>query len=334
MATTRFPTLSSLLERTVWPDPDEGLESAADACLVRNQYGEALSGYYQLDASIPRIVAKIAYCQWMEGDYDNARHLLFDLEDDLDEDGIGLLSELIVVDSNYKRQEADMEAIWPRLKDVIAADSVPLIAAVARSQGFWPDDGDDREQRLHDVERLLALHPANQFIRLAVLRERNIAGADASSLYALLNAWPNKSPAPRYLWEAAKVAARAGEPAEALDYLNQLEARERRSEQPSNGHLFHIGLARCAIALDANAPEAMSGFDRLVSDASSDSEHSVMASLAALEAACRVAPDRVSVLGERFLQVLEARSYGVSIGPWELLNETVSFPWFFAFHRS
>jgi tetratricopeptide (TPR) repeat protein len=323
MATNRFPTLSSLLDQTVRPDPDAGVESAADACLMHNQYDAALSGYYQLDASIPRIATKIAYCQWMAGDYDDARNRLFDLKDDLDEDGIGLLCELIVVDSNYKRQKADMEAIWPRLKAVVAADSVPLIAAVARSQGFWPSDGDDREQRLRDVEHLLALHPGNQFIRLAVLRERNILGADAADLYALLKAWPNQSPAPRYLWEAAKVAARAGEPTEARDYLNRLEARERRSAQPSSELLFHIALARCAIALEANLPETMSEFDRLVSDASSDSEHSVMASLAALEAACRVAPERVSALGDHFLEALEARRYGVSIGPWELLNETL-----------
>lgn len=322
MAPRPFPTLSSLIERKVQPDPEVDLESAADACLVRDQYDEALSGYYQLDASIPRIAAKIAYCQWRAGDYEDSRIRLLELGEELDEDGIGLLCELIVVDQHYQRRKADMEAIWPRLKAVTAADSVPLMAAVARSQGFWPEDFEDREQRRRDVERLLTLHPANQFIRLAVLRESEFAGADPADLYALLKARPNQSPAPRYLWEAAKVAAAAGESAEALDYLTQLEACERRSGQPSDDLLFQIGLARCVIALESNAPDTMSIFDRLVGDATRE-DHRVIASLAALDAACRIAPNCVSVFGDRFLAALEARGYGFSLDSSELVNETM-----------
>lgn len=180
MKPTEFPTLSSLLEGKVQPDPEAGLESAADACLVSARYDDAFSGYCQLDPTIVRIATKMAYCEWQAGNYDNARTRLFELGDDLEEDGIGLLSHLIVVDSDYRRRRADMEAIWPRLQAVIAADSVPLTAAVARSQGFWPTDSEDREQRRRDVERLLELHPANQFIRLAVLLERQIEGVDAA----------------------------------------------------------------------------------------------------------------------------------------------------------
>ncbi|HKR39815.1 MAG TPA: hypothetical protein VJU59_09060 [Paraburkholderia sp.] len=323
MAPTQFPTLSSLLEKKVQPDPEAGLESAADACLMQSRPDEALSGYYQLEPSIPRIATKMAYCEWVAGRYEEARTRLFELEDDLEEDGIGLLSQLIVVDSDWRRRRADMEAIWPRLQAVIAADSIPLVAAVARSQGFWPNDGDDREQRRCDVERLLEHHPANQYIRLAVLLERQIEGADAAEQYALLKAWPNRSPAPRYLWQAAKVAAGAGQPAEAIEYLNQLEARERKSFDPSSNLLFQIELARCAVALEANAPDSMSGFDRLLGDASLDGENRVAAILAALEAACRVAPERVSELGGRYLEAREARGYGLSFATYDLSNDSM-----------
>lgn len=322
MTTTQIPSLSSLLERTIHPDPEAGIESAADACLVRNHYDEALSCYYELDATIPRIATKLAFCQWLTGDYEGARTRLFELEPELEEDGIGLLCELIVIDSDYKRKNADMATMWPRLKAVTAADSVPRIAAVARSKGFWPDDFDDREQRRRDVEHLLVLHPANQFIRLAVIRELKFAGADSAEVYVLLKAWPNQSPAPRYLWEAAKVAADAGETAEALDYLGQLEVRERSSEQPSDDMLFQIAFARCVIALESNASDTMAAFDRLVGDATHE-EHRVVASLAALETACRIAPDRVCAFADRFLEAIEARRYGFSFGSSELFNEAM-----------
>ncbi|SCU91363.1 conserved hypothetical protein [Cupriavidus necator] len=265
----------------------------------------------------------MAYCEWLTGNYDEARTRLFELEEDLEEDGIGLLSHLIVVDSDYKRRRADMEAIWPRLQAVVAADSVPLIAAVARSQGFWPTDFENREQRRRDVERLLELHPANQFIRLAVLLERQIEGVGATEQYALLKARPNLSPSPRYLWEAAKVAANAGQSAEALEYLNQLEVRERSSFDPSSNLLFQIELARCFVAIAENASDSMSGFDRLLGDASLDSEHRVIACLAALEAACRIAPERVSELGDRYLEARQAKGYGLGFEAYDLSNDTM-----------
>lgn len=323
MKPTEFPTLSSLLERKVQPDPEAGLESAADACLISARYDDAFSGYCQLDPTIMRIATKMAYCEWLAGNYDEARTRLFELGDDLEEDGVGLLSHLIVVDSDYQRRRADMEAIWPRLQAVIAADYVPLTAAVARSQGFWPSDSEDREQRRRDVERLLELHPANQFIRLAVLLERQIEGVDAAEQYALLKAVPNRSPAPRYLWEASKVAANAGQPADALEYLNQLEARESRSIDPSSNLLFQIELARCAVAIAENVLDSMSGFDRLLDDASLDSERRLTVCLAALEAACRVAPERVSELGDRYLEARQRTGDGLGFGAYDLSNDTM-----------
>lgn len=323
MKSPELHTLSSLLERNVPPDPEVSLESAADACLVAARYDEALSGYCELDLTNVRIATKMAYCEWLVGSYDEARTRLFELGDDLEDDGIGLLSLLIVVDSDYTRRRADMEAIWPRLQAVIVADSVPLIAAVARSQGFWPADSEDRGQRRRDVERLLELHPANQFIRLAVLLERQIEGADFAEQYALLKARPNQAPAPRYLWEAAKVAVSAGQPAEAIEYLSQLEAHERRSLNPSSNLLFQIELARCVIAIAEIAPDPMSGFDRLLADASLDSEHRVITYLAALEAACRIAPERLSELGERYLEERLAKGYGLGFEAYDLSNDTM-----------
>ncbi|WGS43418.1 hypothetical protein LFL97_07805 [Burkholderia sp. JSH-S8] len=323
MKSTELHTLSSLLERNVPPDPEVSLESAADACLVAARYDEALSGYCQLDFTIVRIATKMAYCEWLVGSYDEARTRLFELGDDLEEDGIGLLALLIVVDSDYKRRRTDMDVIWPRLRAVIVADSVPLIAAVARSQGFWPTDSEDRDQRRSDVERLLELHPANQFIRLAVLLERQIGGVDSAEQYALLKARPNRAPAPRYLWEAAKVAANVGQPVEALEYLNQLEAHERRSPDPSSNLLFQIALARCVIAIAQDTSDPMSGFDCLLADASLDGEHRVTTYLAVLEAACRVAPERVSELSDRYLDARQAKGHGLGFEAYDLSNDTM-----------
>ncbi|WP_321964559.1 hypothetical protein [Paraburkholderia sp. J7] len=150
--------------------------------------------------------------------------------------------------------------------------------------------------------------------------ERQIEGPAAAGQYALLKAWPNRSPAPRYLWQAAKVAAGDGQPAEALEYLSQLEAHERKSFDPSRDLLFQIELARCAVALEANERDSMSGFDPLVRDASLEGENRVAAILAALEAACRVAPECVSELGGRYLEAGEARGYGLSFATYDLSN--------------
>jgi hypothetical protein len=174
MEPTRINTLSVLLEQNVQPDPEAGMESAADACLVQRQFDDALSGYYQLDVSTPRIATKVAYCEWMVGHYAEARNRLFAVEEELEADGIGLLCELIRRDSDFKRRAADMEAIWPLLQAVIASESVPLIAATARARTWWPPDNEDREQRHRDLERLLSLHPESQHLRLFFLPQRNM----------------------------------------------------------------------------------------------------------------------------------------------------------------
>jgi hypothetical protein len=137
MVPTRTHTLSALLDEPIQPDPEAGLESAADACLVQHRHDEALSGYYQLDAAIPRVATKIAFCEWMVGQYDDARNRLLGLEDELDADGIGLLCELIRSSTDYERRKTEMNTIWPRLQAVISSDSVPLLAALARSQAWW-----------------------------------------------------------------------------------------------------------------------------------------------------------------------------------------------------
>ncbi|MGF6371922.1 hypothetical protein OKW40_004672 [Paraburkholderia sp. RAU6.4a] len=127
-------------------------------------------GYYKLDAAEPRIASKVAYCEWMLGHDEEAFDRLMSLGEELDADGVGLLSELIRTRYGDKNRSAHMEAIWARLKVVTTADSVPLLAAEARARGLWPGDAENREQRRREIERLLSLHPTSQRIRLEVLK--------------------------------------------------------------------------------------------------------------------------------------------------------------------
>jgi hypothetical protein len=147
------------------------------------------------------------------------------------------------------------------------------------------------------------------------------ASAPVAQQYALLHARQYPSPMPRYLWEAAIVAADAGKPDEALDYLNQLEAHERRAEHHSQRLLLDIDLARCDIAVKTNAPDSLSGFDRLMGDASLNADDRTRVIRAALAAACSIAPDQVPVLAGDFLEALESNDYGFAISPSELVNE-------------
>jgi len=321
MEPTPIHTLSALLEQSIHPDPDVSLESAADARLARRLHAEALSGYYQLDVSIPRIATKIAFCEWVMGHDTEAQNRLVALDDNIEADGIGLLCELIRTGTDYKRRMAEMAAIWPRLQAVTTSDSVPLLAAIARSQAWWPGDTENREQRHRDLERLLSLHPGSQLIRLAVLAAKQYAHASADEQYALLNAVQYRSLIPRYLWEAASVAAGVGKHDEALGYLNQLEAHERSSETASRQLALNIDLARCDIAVKANAPDSFSGFDRLLGDASLDSDDRRRVIRAALAAACSVAPERVPALASDFLTALETDEFGFGISSAELYND-------------
>jgi hypothetical protein len=321
MEPTCIDTLSVLLEQNVQPDPEAGVESAADACLVQQQFDDALSGYYQLDASTPRIATKVAYCEWMVGHYVEARDRLLAVEEELETDGIGLLCELILRDSDYKRRAADMETIWPRLQAIVASEAVPLIAATARANAWWPADDEDREQRHRDLERLLSLHPNSQHLRLSLAAAKKHAGASIADRHALLRAWQYPSPMPRYLWESAIVASEADEFDEALENLSQLEKCERRSESPSRNLLLNIALARCDIAVASNAPDAISRIDRLLSDESLNSDDRARVARVALAAACSIAPERISTLADNYLTALEAKEYGFSLSRAELTDE-------------
>jgi hypothetical protein len=321
MEPTCIDTLSALLEQSVQPDPQASVESAADACLVQQQFDDALSGYYQLDVSISRIATKVAYCEWMSGHYVEARDRLFAVEAELDADGVGLLCELIRRDWDYKRRAADMKAIWPRLQEVIASESVPLIAAAARARTWWPADDDDHEQRHRDLERLLSLHPDSQHLRLSLLAAKKRAGASIAERYALLRARQHPSPIPRYRWESAIVASEANEFDEALENLSQLEECERHSESPSRNLLLNIALARCEIAVASNAPDAISAIDHLLSDESLDSDDRARVARIALAAACKAAPDRISTLADNYLAALEAKEGGFSLSRAELTDE-------------
>ncbi|WP_148094465.1 hypothetical protein, partial [Burkholderia contaminans] len=298
------------------------LEDAADSCLVELKYHDALSSYYQLDASNPRVAAKISFCEWAIGQYDEARHRLFGIENELDDDGVGLLSQLIASDRNYQRRDSDMEMIWPRLQSVISLDSVPLVAAEARSQDWWPGDSQDRAQRHREIERLLAIHPGSQLIRLAVLAGMQRSGLSVTEQYDLLHEVDYPVPIPRYLWETASVAVDAGKFDVALKCLNQLEIHQQRYLHPSRQLELNIALARCDIAVKTKVADAFLGFDRLLDDASLDSDDRRRIIRAALAAACYEAPDRVPALADRFLSALEVSEYGFTISTSEFFNES------------
>ncbi|MBB5496457.1 hypothetical protein [Paraburkholderia sp. MM5384-R2] len=69
------------------PNPDWGVECAADACVTSHQYELAALGYYKLDAAEPRIASKVAYCEWMLGHDEEAFNRLTSLGEELDADG-------------------------------------------------------------------------------------------------------------------------------------------------------------------------------------------------------------------------------------------------------
>jgi hypothetical protein len=321
MGTTRLYPLSFLLENAIQPDYQGGIEGDADACLASRQYELAASGYYQLDAADPRIASKVAYCEWMTGNGQAAFDRLMALGEELDIDGVGLLGELICTRYGDKQRSANMESIWPRLKAATSADSVPLVAAEARSQYMWPGDLENREQRRDDIERLLALHPNSQRIRLKALSELQSANASFDEQYALLHNWSNSNLIPRYQWEAACIAAEAGQFDEALNYLRQVEERERESAQPSRDLLLNVALARYDIAARSSNGSDLSRFDEILSDALLDWDDIARVVRAALAAACHTAQPGISALCDRLLTILETSPYGFAIDASALHNE-------------
>ncbi|WP_429406607.1 hypothetical protein [Paraburkholderia sp. MM5482-R1] len=290
--------------------------------MTSHQYEQAALGYYKLDAAEPRIASKVAYCEWMLGHDEEAFDRLMSLGEELDADGVGLLSELIRTRYGDKNRSAHMEAIWARLKVVTTADSVPLLAAEARARGLWPGDAENREQRRREIERLLSLHPTSQRIRLEVLNELRCSDSPAEERYALLRGWNSSDLIPRFQWESACVAAEVRKFDEAIDYLRQLEKRERQSARPSQNLLLNIDLARCDITVrSADAPD-LSGYDAILSGTTLDGENSARVVRAALAAACSFAPERVAELCDGLLNALKSTEYGFPIDASALFNES------------
>lgn len=318
-------SLSDLIFHKIQPDDETTPESTADGYLSQGKYEEALSSYCQLASSNPRIAAKTAYCEWLVGRYDDARNRLIEFGEALDADGVGLLSKLISIDRDYQRSNYDEKLIWPRLKAVTSAISVPLFAAFARFQTMWPGDAHNPTQRLQDIEYLLSLHPNCQPLRLALLTCMQRVGTPIDDQYSLLHAWQYPSLMPRYLWSAAGVATDMGKFDEALDYLSQLEARERHCVSPSLQVLWEIELARCDIQAKTNTSDSLSGFENLGKNPSYSVDNRIIASRAALAVACKVEKNKISSLADSFLNMLQSSEYGVEISPIELFNDPTPF---------
>ncbi|EBA7038416.1 hypothetical protein CSN78_002454 [Salmonella enterica subsp. diarizonae] len=329
MVTNMFPlpinSLSDVIFQKVSQDDCSAPENVSDKHLSQAQHELALSGYLRLESITPRVVAKIAYCEWMTGHYDDARKRLVDYSENLDADGVGLLSKLISIDRDYKRSEEDEKLIWPRLKAVTSASTVPLVAVFARFQRLWPEDACNPKQRLQDIEYLLSLYPSCQPLRLAVLIDMQDAGISADEQYAFLHTFQYPSLMPRYLWIAASIAAKAGKFNEALDYLSQLETYERRNDSTSQQVLWEIELARCDIQAKTNAVDPLSGFVQLSNDASYTLDTRIIASRAALAVACQMATDQIQELADNFVDLLVSDKYGATFSALELVNESEPF---------
>ncbi|MBP0624746.1 hypothetical protein [Cupriavidus consociatus] len=315
-------TLAALLDHHVLPTHEMDPESAADACLVQRQFDDALSGYFQLDTSTPRIATKVAFCEWMKGQADDARLRLLAYKDELESDGVGLLCQLILLDANYERRRMAMEAIWPQLLAATSADDVPVIAAMARARSWWPSDYDNPDQRLRELERLLTLHPDSQPLRLALLVSKQRAGAPAQENFHLLFSHSYAAPMPRYLWESAIVAAKAQQYDASLECLEQLVRRQGGGSAPSRTLMFNIALARCDVKAAKGEPSAFSCFDELLADASLQSDERLRVTRVALAAACRDARQHVDRLADDYLLTMEATDCALSIDAACLIDDS------------
>lgn len=320
-----FNSLSELIFSKSGLSKSSKPESVADGYLNQAQHEQALCVYLQLDTTEPRIAAKTAYCEWMVGRYEDARKRLIEHSENLDADGIGLLSKLISIDRDYKRSEEDEKLIWPRLQAVTSASTVPFVAVFARFQKMWPGDACNPTQRLQNTEYLLSLYPGCQPLRLSVLIGMQGAGVSADKQYAFLQTFQYPSLMPRYLWVAADIAAKAGKFDEALDYLSQLEVYEGRCDSPSQHVLWEIELARCDIQAKTNKLDPLSGFIQLSNNASYSVENRTIASRAALAIACEVAINEIPALADNFINLLISSKYGVEFSSHNLLNEPEPF---------
>lgn len=305
-------SLSALLFEGIQSEPDAAPERSADFHLSQRHYVEAFQGYQQLDLVVPRIAAKIAYCEWMTNRIDEAKNRLMALGKALDADGIGLLSKLISVDRDCEHQKNNLAEIWPRLQAVVAGSQVPLIAVFARFQFMWSDDFCNPNQRLQELEHLLALHPNCQQLRLAVLKSMQRAQAPIDNQYRLLHAKEHSSPPPQYLWLLAGVATKVGQFDEALKCLEQLEAREWGCNSPSEELLWEIELARCDIDIRAENTDPISALDRLERSTLITTGNRITARRLVLALACVKSVDQVSEIADKFLSSLESQKSGAS----------------------
>lgn len=321
MDSNRLVTLSGLLEKHAQPDPEGGIECSADACLLSQQYEDALSGYYGLDMDVPRIATKASYCEMMLGRADDARTRLTALIEDLEPDGIGLLCQMIRHVSDYKERQAQREAVWPHLRYAIAGDSVPMITATARTRDWWPADADDTDQRYRDIKRLFSLHPDSDELRLALRVEIQRNGGTPAEQLALLRESRPGVRISRHVWQQAIVAYATNELDEALSLLEEVQKRELGSEEPNQHLLFTVRLAMCEISANNNHSQAFADFDALIVDTKLHAEDRVTAVRVALAVACRLATNRVPNLATIYLSALEACDSKIDLASGQLSDD-------------
>lgn len=314
-------TLSAVLDEHTQITDTAGLESIADVHLKHKRYEDALSGYEQLDVSTPQLIAKIAFCEWMLDRYEDARNRLLSLGDDLDAEGIGLLGMLITRDKDYKRSSADKLLIWPKLKRVTSSDFVPPLAAIARALFLWPDDRENPQKRLNDLQHLLSLYPRYQQIRLAVLTCLQSCEAPLCEQYALISTPEYPPRMPSLLWAAAEVAVNVEKNSEALEFLRQLEEIEQSYEPTSDEMLWEIALAHSDIQAKIDPKEGFSGFEHLLNNASLPIETRIRITRAALAVACRTSQEHVLKLAEELVHLLESRKSGFHLDALDLYDD-------------
>lgn len=317
-------TLSVLLYKQAQLTASSDQESIADIHLKSERYEEAISGYMHLDIMTPQLMTKIAFCEWMLDRFEDSRSRLLALGDDLDAEGIGLLSMLVTHDRDYERSNADRHLIWPKLKQVITSDSVPTLAAVARALSWWPEDYKNPDQRLNDLQYLLLLYPWHQQIRLAVLTCMQRCTVPLCEQYALITTTEYPPRIPQLLWSAAEVAASAEKTDKALEFLSQLEEIEKSYEPASDEMLWEIALARAEIQAQTDPKESISCFKCLLQNTSLPADTRVRITRAALVVACRNSAEQIPELAEELFHELESKQNGFYINALDLYDD--AFP--------
>ncbi|WP_368893502.1 hypothetical protein [Kluyvera ascorbata] len=314
-------TLSALLDKQAELIVHSDQESIADLHLKNGRYEEAIVGYAQLKNTTPQLMTKIAFCEWMQDRFEDARSRLMAPDAELDAEGIGLLGMLVTHDKNVDRSNADKPIIWARLKQVVTSTEVPILAALARSLSWWPEDYHSPAGRLNDLQHLLSLYPHEQRIRLAVLTCMQRCKTSLSEQYTLISTSNSPLRMPRLLWSAAEVAASVEKADEALEYLRQLEEIERSYESPEDEILWEITLARADIKRQTAPEESMSSFASILQSASLPAEFRVRMGRAALVAVCRSSPRHIPEFAEAFMEAIEARYDGFYIQALDLYDD-------------